>query len=95
MLSQLDIVPTFHSRGSGYTQADKGLALPRLSHSGEIALSGSRSLRPTLAEAPVLFARAVVTEAKNRTSVILFHSKMKLPSSEQSSQFQENWLGTA
>lgn len=42
----------------------KGLALPRVSHSGEIALSGSRRLRSTLAAAPVLFARAVVTAAK-------------------------------
>jgi hypothetical protein len=42
----------------------KGLALPRKSHAGEIALSGSRRLlRSTLAAAPVLFAHAVVTEA--------------------------------
>ncbi len=63
--------------GGGYTQALrlaecvralKGLALPRASHSSEIALSGSRRLRSTLAAAPVLFAHAVVTEAKNRTS---------------------------
>ncbi len=32
----------------------KGLALPRASHSGEIALSGSRRLCSTLAAAPVL-----------------------------------------
>ena len=40
----------------------KGLALPRASHSGEIALAGSSRLRSTLAAAPVLFAHAVVTE---------------------------------
>ncbi len=40
-------------------QARKGLALPRASHSGEIAL---RRLRSKLAAAPVLFAHAVVTE---------------------------------
>jgi hypothetical protein len=34
----------------------KELALPRASHSGEIALAGSRLLRATLAAAPVLFA---------------------------------------
>ena len=43
-------------------RAQKGLALPRASHSGEIALAGSRRLRSTLAAAPVLFAHAVVTE---------------------------------
>ena len=32
----------------------KGLALPRLSHSSEIDLAGSRRLRTTLAAAPVL-----------------------------------------
>ncbi len=42
----------------------KGLALPRASHSGEIALAGSRRLHSTLAAAPVLFAHAVVTVAK-------------------------------
>jgi hypothetical protein len=46
----------------------KGLALPRASYSGEIALSGSRRLRSALAAAPVVFARAAVTVAKNRTS---------------------------
>ena len=46
----------------------KGLALLRASHSGKIALAGSRRLRFTLAAAPVLFAHAVVTVAKNRTS---------------------------
>ncbi len=40
----------------------------RASHSGEIALSGSRRLRSTLAVVPVLFAHTVVTVAKNRTS---------------------------
>jgi hypothetical protein len=44
----------------------KGLALPRASHSGEIALAGSRRLHSTLAAAPVLFAYAVVTEIKNK-----------------------------
>ena len=44
----------------------KGLALPRASHSDEIALAGSRRLRSTLAAAPVLLAHAVVTEIKNK-----------------------------
>jgi hypothetical protein len=39
----------------------KGLALPRVGHSGEIALAGSRRLHFTHAAAPVLFAHAVVT----------------------------------
>ncbi len=59
-------------RGSGCMQAEcvalKGLALPRASHSSEIALAGSRRLRSTLAAAPVLLARAVLTVVKNRTS---------------------------
>ncbi len=42
--------------------ARKGQSLPRVSHSGEIALSGSPRLRSTLAAAPVFFAQAVVTE---------------------------------
>ena len=42
----------------------KGLALPRVNHSSEIALSGSRRLRSTLAAAPALFAHAVVTVTK-------------------------------
>ena len=46
----------------------KGQALPHASHSGDIALSGSRRLRPTLAAAPVLFAHAVVAVARNSTS---------------------------
>ena len=35
------------------------------SHSGDIALAGSRRLRATLAATPVLFAHTVVTVAKN------------------------------
>ena len=50
-----------------YVRALKGLALPRASHSGEIALSGSRRLRSTLAAARILFAHTVVTVAKNST----------------------------
>jgi hypothetical protein len=34
-------------------------------NSGEVALAGSRRLRCTLAAAPVLFAHAIVTVAKN------------------------------
>jgi hypothetical protein len=49
-------------------RALKGLALPRASHSSESTLSGSRRLRSTLVAAPVLFAHAVVTVAKNSTS---------------------------
>ena len=44
----------------------KGLALPRASHSGEIALAGSRHLRSTLAAASILSAHVVVTEIKNK-----------------------------
>ena len=47
--------------------AREGLVLPRASHSGEITLSGS-CMRSKLAVALVLFAHAIVTEAKNRTS---------------------------
>ncbi len=46
----------------------KDLALPRTSHSGEIALPGSRRLRSTLAAAPVLFAHAIVTVVENCAS---------------------------
>ena len=42
----------------------KGLALLRTIHLGEFMLPGSRCLRSTLAAAPVLFAHAVVTVAK-------------------------------
>ena len=42
----------------------KGLALPRASHSSEIALVGSRRPRSTLAAAPVLFAHAAVAVAE-------------------------------
>ena len=38
--------------------SQKGLALPRASHSREIALAGSRRLRFTLVALPVLFAHA-------------------------------------
>ncbi len=47
------------------TACAKALALPRSSHSGEIALADSHQLSSTLAAAPVLFAHAVVTAAKN------------------------------
>ncbi len=57
---------TVLARGGGCTQAEcvralKRLALPRVSHFGEIAPSGSRRLRSMLAVAPVLFAHAIVT----------------------------------
>ena len=42
----------------------EGLALPRASHSGEIALSGSCRLRSTLATVPVLFAHDAATKSK-------------------------------
>ena len=45
--------------------ARNGLALPRESHYGEIALAGSCRLLSTLAAALVLFAHAVVTVAKS------------------------------
>ena len=44
----------------------EGLALPRASHSGEIALAGSRRLRSMLAAAPVLFTHAVVIVAETK-----------------------------
>ena len=47
-------------------RALKGLALPRVSHSGEIALAGSHRLHSTLAAVPVLFAHAVATGIKNK-----------------------------
>ncbi len=50
-------------------RALEGLALPRVSHSGEIALSGSRRPRPTVAAARILLAHAGVTEVETgRTS---------------------------
>jgi hypothetical protein len=44
----------------------KGLALPRVSHSSDIALTGSRHLSATLGAAPALFAHAVVTVVNNK-----------------------------
>ena len=41
-------------------RALEGLALPCASHSGEIALTCSRCLHPSLAVAPVVFAHAAV-----------------------------------
>ncbi len=53
----------------------KGLVLPRVSHSAEIALAGSRHLRSTFVAAPVLFAHAVVAVGKNLVvSAPLAHS---------------------
>ncbi len=59
-------------RGGGSTHtecvhAPKNLALPRVIHSGEIALLGSRRLRSMLAAALVLFVLAVVIVSKNHT----------------------------
>ena len=42
----------------------KGLALPRTSHSGEIALADSRRLHCLRAAAPVPFKHTIVTAAK-------------------------------
>ncbi len=50
--------------------ARKGLALPRASHSGKTALSGSHCLRSTLAAAPVHFAHVDVTVAYTYDTVI-------------------------
>jgi hypothetical protein len=44
-------------------RALKGLAPPRASHFGEIAVAGSRRLRSTLAAAPVLFERTHAHES--------------------------------
>ena len=59
------------ARGTYFTKSKsvhtlKGLALPRASRSGEIALASSRRLHSTLAVAPVLFTHAVATEIKNK-----------------------------
>ena len=48
--------------------ARKGLALPRVSHSDEIALVGFRHLRSTHVAEPVIVAQAGVTVAKNITA---------------------------
>ena len=78
-MAEIIVIP---SRGGGCAQAEcvrvlKGLALPRATHSGKIALSGSRHLRSTLAAAPILFAHAALTVAKNHTSATPnpFHTK--------------------
>ena len=60
-----------HHLGAGCTLAEcvralKGLALPRSSHSSEIALAGSRRL---LAAASVLFAHTAIT---TRDSEVMF-----------------------
>ncbi len=54
-------------------RALNGLALPRASHSGEIALSGSRRLYSTLATVPVFFAHAIVIVVKNCVPLRLVH----------------------
>ena len=48
----LNILPIFSKAVCAH--ALKGLALPCASHSGELALAGSRHLRSKLAAAPVL-----------------------------------------
>jgi hypothetical protein len=50
-----------------YEMGLKALALPRASHSGEIALVGSHRMRPTdtLVVAPVRVAHAIVIVAKS------------------------------
>ncbi len=63
LLCMVIILPIFQSTKQ-CVHALKGLALLRASHSGEIALVGSRRLRSTLVAAPVLFAHAIVTEIK-------------------------------
>ncbi len=76
-LAAAPVVPVFaHAVGSYSTKLPKAecvpplrrLALPRVSHYGEIALAGSRRLRSKLAAAPVLFAHAVVIVAGKCTS---------------------------
>ena len=62
----MNVAFLLRSTGGGCTQAEcvralKGLALPRASQSVEIALSGSRRLRSTLAAMSVRFAHAAVT----------------------------------
>ena len=51
---------------AGRARALKGLALPRSSHSGEIAVVGSLHLHSMLVVAPVLFAHC--RSSRNRTS---------------------------
>ncbi len=74
------------SRGANSTKlskaecvyARKGLALPRASHSGEIALVGSRRLRSTLAAAPALFVVTIITVAKTSGFISRFHNGVPL-----------------
>ena len=54
----------------------KGLALPRPSHFGEIALAGSRRQRSTLAAAPLLFAHAVITETSLAGACLHAHTRL-------------------
>ncbi len=56
-------------------------ALPRASHSSEIALPGSRRPRSTLAVASALFAHAAVSEQR---FTIFFTNSIKVPSINQS-----------
>ena len=56
-------------------RARKGLVLPRASHSGEIAMAGSRRLRSMLVAAPVLFAHAVVHSSNKVVSAPLAHPR--------------------
>jgi hypothetical protein len=63
---------THFVNGSKCTHAEcvralKGLVLPRASHSGELALAGTRCLLPMLLAAPVLLAHAVVTVLQSCT----------------------------
>ena len=67
-------------------RAVKGLALPRTSHSGEIALAGSRRLHNMLVAALVFFAHALVTEAENRTSAAHTAHAPPLPHTHQYQQ---------
>ena len=57
------IIPTIFPKAK-CENARKELALPRASHSGEIALTGSRRMRSTLPAALILLVHAVVTVAK-------------------------------
>ncbi len=60
---ELGVLILLNSPRQCFVHALNGLALPTARHARQIALTGSRRLRSTLAAAPALFAHAVVTVA--------------------------------
>ena len=60
---ELGVLILLNSPRQCFVHALNGLALPTARHARQIALTGSRRLRSTLAAVPALFAHAVVTVA--------------------------------